>query len=158
MTSFLIQAVFILVSVITIQVGAVNGNLKAAARTGVVPWNELLPIALLSFQSAGQIVTSRAMNINEVPTVVITSLLCDLFSDPKLLAALRANIKRNRRVAGFVLVLVGAIVSSLISKATGRVEPVLWVAAGLKFLMFLAWSLWPWTQAKGEKSGHQGGS
>ena len=146
MASFLIQAVFILVSVITIQSGAVHGGNGAAAGSGVPQWNELIPIAFLSFQSAGQIVNSRAMNINEVPTVVITSLLCDLFSDPKLLAAVRANIKRNRRIAGFLLLLIGAITSGWILKATGRVEPVLWVAAGLKLGMFLAWAIWPWMQ------------
>ena len=157
MTSFLVQAVFILVSVIVIQAGVVDESNRAPAEPETVQWDQLIPIALLSFQSAGQIVTSRAMNINEVPTVVITSLLCDLFSDPKLLAPLTANIKRNRRIAGFLLLLVGAIVSGWISKATGKVEPVLWIAGGMKLGMFLAWTFWPWMQQKIDKSERSGG-
>lgn len=33
------------------------------------------------FQSAGQIMASRALGFSEIPTVVITSLLCDLVLD-----------------------------------------------------------------------------
>jgi len=39
----------------------------------------LLPLALLAFQFGGQIVTSRVLGFNEVPTNVLTSLYCDLF-------------------------------------------------------------------------------
>ena len=152
MTSFLLQAIFILVSAVVIQTGVVGESNAARAGASVDQWSQFIPIALLSFQSAGQIVTSRAMNINEVPTVVITSLLCDLFSDVRLLAPVNANVKRNRRIAGFLLVLVGAIVSGWIAKATGRIEPVLWMACGLKLAMFLAWTFWPWVESEKETS------
>lgn len=145
MTSFFLQTILIVVSVVIIQTGVVDGRVAAQADK-IVVWNELIPIALLSFQSAGQIVNSRAMNINEVPTVVVTSLLCDLFSDAAILAPVKANVKRNRRIAGFLLFLVSSIVSGWISKATGRVEPVLWITAGLKLGMTLAWAFWPWMQ------------
>ena len=91
---------------------------------------QLAPIALLSFQSAGQIVAARALGVMEVPTVVVTSLLCDLWGDQKLFA--RSNKKRDRRVAAFLLTLVGGITGGWISKATGGVSASLWIAGGVK--------------------------
>lgn len=103
-------------------------------------WDQEVPIVLLSLQSAGQIVASRALGFNEIPTVVITSLLCDLMSDPKLF--LLRNEKRDRRVIAFVLTLVGAIVGGWVTKATGQIGPVLWLAAGIKFIVAFAWGFW----------------
>ena len=148
MLSYFIQSALIFIAVSVIQAGVVDGSVPSSPLTDKAFKDQLIPIALLSFQSAGQIVASRALNINEVPTVVITSLLCDLCSDAKLLAPLNANVKRNRRVLGFVLLLAGAIVSGWVSKATGRVEPVLWIAGAFKFGIFIAWTFWPWMQPK----------
>lgn len=107
-----------------------------------IHWNQLAPIALLSFQSAGQIVSSRALDVGEIPTVVITSLLCDLFSDPKLFDPPTKNIKRNRRIIAFVLTLVGAIIGGWVSKATKGVQTMLWVAGAIKFVLAAMWSFW----------------
>lgn len=107
-----------------------------------VRWNQLAPIALLSFQAAGQIVGSRALGYGELPTVVITSLLCDLFSDRELLAPISANVKRNRRVLGFILTLIGAIAGGWVSKASKGVQSSLWVAGSIKFAITFLWMLW----------------
>lgn len=106
-------------------------------------WLQLVPTALLSFQAAGQIVNSRGLGVGEVPTVVITSLLCDLVSDPLLFASgLGANGKRNKRAAAFVLTLVGGICGGWLAKGTGQVQPALWVVAAIKFVISLAWAVW----------------
>lgn len=111
---------------------------------------ELAPIALLSFQAAGQIVASRILGVNEVPTVVITSLLADLFSDPNLTArpVLKANPKRNNRIAGFILTLIASIAGGWILKGTGQVQPVLWLVFGIKFMISLVWLVWKENNAK----------
>ena len=96
-------------------------------------------MALLSFQAAGQIVNSRGLGVGEVPTVVITSLVCDLVSDEMLLAGLTKNGKRNRRFIGFVLTLLGGIVGGWISKSTGQVSPSLWFVAAIKACITLYW-------------------
>ncbi|KAF2143945.1 uncharacterized protein K452DRAFT_268460 [Aplosporella prunicola CBS 121167] len=141
--SFLIQTLFVMVAAAIVEGGAINGNVPNVSDPGVVRWNELAPVAMLSFQSAGQIVTSRALALGEIPTVVITSLLCDLMSDTAILAGLTQNIKRNRRIAAFTLTLVGAIAGGWISKATKGVEAALWVVMGIKFLLMSAWIVWP---------------
>ena len=83
-----------------VQGGVANGSLDTI--TNDIDWKSELPIALLSFQSAGQIVGSRVLNLAEVPTVVLISMLHDVATDPKLLASPRTNVKRNRRVLAFL--------------------------------------------------------
>ena len=90
----------ILVAAAIVQGGVANGSLDTI--TNDIDWKSELPIALLSFQSAGQIVGSRVLNLAEVPTVVLISMLHDVATDPKLLASPRTNVKRNRRVLAFL--------------------------------------------------------
>ena len=110
---------------------------------GDIDWKEEIPIALLSFQSAGQMVGSRILNISEIPTVVVTSVLCDFASDPNLTDPLLANARRNRRALAFLGILVGAVAGGWISKAAGEIQSVLWLAGGMKILITGFWMLWP---------------
>jgi hypothetical protein len=80
------------------------------------------------------------LGFNEIPTVVITSLLCDLMSDPQLF--LVRNVKRDRRIIAFLLTLVGSIVGGWVTKVTGAISPILWLSAGIKGLLVLAWAFW----------------
>ncbi|KAF3766595.1 hypothetical protein M406DRAFT_291085 [Cryphonectria parasitica EP155] len=138
---FLIQAVCVCLAAALIQAGTIN---ERQSSTGATDWREIAPIALLSFQAAGQIVASRVLAVNELPTVVITSLLCDLMSDPKLVTMpiFHGNRKRNNRIAGFVLTLVGSILGGWMLKGTGEVQPVLWLVCGIKFTISFAWLIW----------------
>ncbi|KAJ5498759.1 hypothetical protein N7453_007810 [Penicillium expansum] len=131
MLSFLLQASIILLTAGLVQGGAVSSTLAGKGSQTAPPWDQEVPIVLLSIQAAGQIVASRALGYNEIPTVVITSLLCDLM-----------NVKRDRRIIAFVLTLVGAIVGGWVTKVTGGVAPILWLSAGIKGLLVLAWAFW----------------
>ena len=127
------------------HVALVNGALERL--TSEIQWKTEIPIALLSFQSAGQIIGSRVLNLSEIPSVVLTSMLCDLASDPQLVGGWKTNIKRNRRALAFVMILVGAVVGGFISEGSGYMQHVLWVAGGLKVLITAAWMLWPSNKA-----------
>lgn len=107
--SFIIQASIIVITAALVQGGVVSSALDDVASRSITRWDQEVPIMLLSVQSAGQIVASRALDFNEIPTVVITSLLCDLMSDPKVFFL--RNEKRDRRVIVLVLTLVGAVAS-----------------------------------------------
>lgn len=146
---FLLQAACVCAAAALVQAGAVDQRQSGA---GATDWREVAPIALLSFQAAGQIVASRVLGVNEVPTVVVTSLLCDLMSDPRLAAMplFRGGRKRNNRVAGFVLTLVGSILGGWMLKGTGQVQPVLWLVFGIKASISLTWSVWKAEQTKTE--------
>ncbi|KAL1858117.1 hypothetical protein Daus18300_010118 [Diaporthe australafricana] len=146
---FFVQAACVCVAAALAEAGAVNQRQEESAHTD---WREMAPIALLSFQAAGQIVASRVLGVNELPTVVITSLMCDLMSDPKLLArpVLTGNRKRNNRIGGFVLTLVGSILGGWMLKATGQVQPVLWLVFGIKFVISIGWIVWKGQDLKEE--------
>ena len=141
--SFLVQTLFVAVAAAVVQTGVVDGTYPSTTRGGSgggdarPDFTDLAVVALLSFQAAGQIVNSRGLGVGEVPTVVITSLLCDLLGDPALLA--RANGKRDRRAAAFILTLVGAIAGGWLSKAIGAVQPSLWLAAAIKAVITVFW-------------------
>lgn len=141
MLSFLIQAILVIAAASIVQGGVVDGSYPSKRLPTDVDFKELLIIALLSFQAAGQIVSSRTLKVGEVPTVVVTSMLCDLMSDPALFA-LAKNDKRNRRFIAFVLTLVGAICGGWISKAAGAVDPSLWTVAGIKLVIAFSWLFW----------------
>ncbi|KAH6660869.1 DUF1275 domain protein [Truncatella angustata] len=140
--SFLLQTVCVIVAAAIIQGGVIDGSYPSQRDPNDVNFTELAAVALLSFQAAGQIVNSRGLGVSEVPTVVITSLLCDLISDEQLLAGLSRNAKRNRRAIAFVLTLVGAICGGWISKATGAVQPCLWLVAAIKAAITIGWLGW----------------
>jgi hypothetical protein len=100
------------------------------------------PIALIAFQAAGQAVTSRVLQYNGLTSVVLTSIYCDLFSDPSLLAGFQANPERNRRAAAPVLLLFGAILGGLWAHSSIGLAGALWTAVALKTLVVTAWMLW----------------
>ena len=109
--------------------------------TDDIDWTTIFPIALLSFQSAGQIVGSRAVNLSEIPTVVLTSMLHDIFTDQKIVA--KDNVKRNRRILAFFAILIGAICGGFIGEGTSQMQVPLWIAGGIKSAVTLAWVIWP---------------
>ncbi|PKY05175.1 DUF1275 domain protein [Aspergillus campestris IBT 28561] len=139
--SFFLQALMVVITAGLVQGGVIAGAPPGSSlHNAETQWTHEVPIVLLSIQSAGQIVASRSLGFNEIPTVVITSLLCDLMSDPKLF--LLRNEKRDRRVVAFVLTLVGAIAGGWITKATGNIYGVLWLGAGIKLSISAAWVFW----------------
>lgn len=108
-----------------------------------IDWSQELAIALLSFQAAGQIVGSRVLSLSEIPTVVVTSVLCDFASDPEIARPLTRNVKRNRRVLAFFCILAGAVAGGWLTRVTGRMQVALWVAGGIKMSVAVAWLFWP---------------
>ncbi|KAG8676530.1 hypothetical protein FPOAC2_02596 [Fusarium poae] len=107
------------------------------------PASDYAAIAILAFQSAGQIVASRALKYNSMPTVVLTSLYCDMMSDAKLFTApLTDNAERNRRASGAVLLFLGAVCGGFLSKSWVGFAGALWIAAFLKLCITFAWVLW----------------
>lgn len=119
--------------------------------TGVVPSDAgdrlpkdfivLLPLSMLAAQSGGQIVTSRLLGQNAIPTVVLTSTYCDLIFDPSLFSSLTGNVKRNQRAASAVLVLAGAIIGGFLTRG-GDISVALWVCGVLKVALAISWCFW----------------
>lgn len=85
------------------------------------------------------------LGYNEIPGVVLTSVYYDIASDSGLFEGVYMNAKRNRRIGGAVMLLLGAVVGGWLSRSSGGMACVLWIAAGLKFCVGVGWLFW--TQA-----------
>lgn len=142
--SFLIQALLTFISGALVVTGVVHKDAGTQ-----IPQNfiVLLPLALLSFQSAGQIVASRMLAFNEIPTVVLTSTYCDLMMDAALFTApITQNSKRNRRFISAIALLFGAALGGVLTRG-GSIADALWIAGIVKVVMAVIWVFW-----KGEGS------
>ena len=107
------------------------------------PFVDLLPIGLLAFQSAGQVVASRVLKYNAMPTVVLTTLYTDLMMDSHLLTAgLFEDPQRKRRAASAIMLFVGAVIGGVIAKSWIGFAGALWIGAFVKGLMVFAWIFW----------------
>lgn len=144
--SFALQTTAILASSILVETGVVDSSIEAS--THGIHWIQVLPISILAFQAAGQIVTSRLLGIDEIPTVVLTTLLCDLLMDKKLFS-FRPRWKltdfRTRRLLTLLAAFSGAMLSGGLSKVSG-LSASLWLATGIKAIVTLCFIIW-----RGEK-------
>ncbi|EGE08688.1 DUF1275 domain-containing protein [Trichophyton equinum CBS 127.97] len=140
--SFALQTTAILASSILVETGVVDSSIEAS--THGIHWIQVLPISILAFQAAGQIVTSRLLGIDEIPTVVLTTLLCDLLMDKKLFS-FRPRWKltdfRTRRLLTLLAAFSGAMLSGGLSKVSG-LSASLWLATGIKAIVTLCFILW----------------
>lgn len=103
----------------------------------------LLPMSMISFQSAGQIVMSRFLGYNELSTLALTSNYCDLFMDPAIFTApVPENSARNQRASSAIALLLGAMMGGALT-GDGSIVEALWVAAAVKVAVALAWLAWP---------------
>jgi uncharacterized membrane protein YoaK (UPF0700 family) len=146
-SSHLVQTLLILAAALIVMFDPISeptGN--------EIGWQTLVPIALVAFQAGGQAVTSRALKFNALTSVVLTSIYCDLWSDPNLLAPLTENVERNQRVAAPIALLVGVLGGAVWAKSSVGMKGALLTAAGLKSLLVLAWLLWKPVVKRGVRS------
>ncbi|KAI0485140.1 hypothetical protein GGR56DRAFT_60671 [Xylariaceae sp. FL0804] len=144
--SFLAQAGLIAAaaSVLTFGPRADDDAADPDVAREAVGWPQLVPIALVAFQSCGQAVVSRALRHGALTSVVLTSIYCDLFSDADLFARPSRNADRNRRVAAPLLLLLGAVMGGrLVAVGPLGAAGALWISAALKLLVVVAWLFWP---------------
>ena len=104
--AFFAQATLQLLSAIILYCNAVDI---------VNPDNKALGLLVpLAFAFGAQSTTARGLNVPEIPTVVITSAMVDLFGDKNIFAL--HNRPRNRRAAFIFLIFVGAVIGGVALK------------------------------------------
>ena len=134
-TSFLFQGICVIATAILVTLDIIDAT--------SLRWPNVLSIALLSFQAAGSAVASRQLQYNELPTVVLTSVYCDLMSDPLLLTAkISEDPKRNRRAVAIIVCLGGAICGGVFAKSTVGFAGALWVSVAIKLVVSVIWYVW----------------
>jgi len=131
--SFTVQTLLLILAAALCSTPIVLQN-NLGANEGVLNDHRvLIAIPALSFQSGMQIATGRLLGFGELPTIVLTSVYCDLMNDAAGLQL--KNKKRDRRIGAFLLLLSGAIVAGWLMRAGIGVQGVLWIAVGLKALI-----------------------
>lgn len=142
-TTLAIQGILVLVAAILIYAGAVDYLGKT----------DLAVIMLLGIAFGAQGSTVRPLKVAEVPTVVVTSAMIDLFRDANLFK--RHNLPRNRRVAFIISLFLGAFIGGwCLNRVNGQL--VLVIAAVFKLLIAGVFLFWPSAQEEKkdkEKSG-----
>jgi hypothetical protein len=137
--SFAIQTALLLGAALLVQGQVVSPSLDDQIP---IDWLQVLAISLIAFQAAGQIVASRFLGFAEIPTVVLTVLICDLFVDTKLYRRpWSSNPKRNRRLGALLSHFLGAMTAGGMAKETG-IASGLWLAMTLKASITLVWFVW----------------
>lgn len=134
-TNFLIQGLLIVLSAALTTTDLIpTDNLSTLANDILRNPKIVAAIPPLAFQSGAQIVTSRMLGYNEVPVNVLTSTYADLAGDKDLFAPWNKNVKRNRRLAAFVLLFAGALCSSWIMRRGPGILLCLWLGAAVKLV------------------------
>lgn len=128
---------------ICIVVAATIVTICRPSRDAPLSWVNLVPLALVAFQSSGQAVTSRVLRCNGLTSVVLTSVYCDLFSHPDLLSTkVFGHAEEARRVGAVICLLVGVVLGGLWAHSSVGLMGALWMAGVLKGVIILAWLVW----------------
>lgn len=147
--SFAVQVAFTAVAAALVQAGVVPSSTTnssssssggAATARDSQEFLERVPVALLAFQSAGQLTTAQLVGVGEVPTVVLTSVYHGLASDAGFF--LRSNVHRDRRIAGVVAFFAGAISGGWLERSRGGIAAALWISAAVKLGITVSWLFW----------------
>jgi uncharacterized membrane protein YoaK (UPF0700 family) len=117
-------------------------------------WLAVAPVSFLAFQAAGQVYLSRALGCPDLPTIVLTSLYCDLMANLSgIWTSWRkretardfffvTEKKHGRRFIAILLLWCGAVIGGFASKSPGGPGGALWVAAAVKLGILVAWFFW----------------
>jgi hypothetical protein len=164
-TSFSIQTVFIVVATVLVSLDRVSnqpflpgffssGSDSEDNPPAMTNFLDLCPVSLLSFQAAGQVTLSRLLGLVELPTIVLSALYHDFTAD---LLALRTSWRKSSGVSEFLVVqqrrqgkrlaciialFIGGIIGGELYKSRAGMAGALWLAAGFKLGIVVAWCVW----------------
>lgn len=145
--TFFWQGMLVLAASIVLWTGGVTGT-----DVEVLDLKVLSIVCLLSFSYGAQATTARGLGVAEIPTVVVTSAMVDLFGDKNLFKL--HNRPRNRR-AGFIFALfLGGFIGGWIYNKVNAPLTIA-IAAVIKFLCALAVLLIPSAERSKVRRNHK---
>ncbi len=115
---------------------------------------DLLPVAVLAFEAAGQVCLSRVLSLIELLTIVLSTLYHDFTADLygtreawRKSSSFRDFIlvqwrRQEKRLASIVALFVGGLVGGQMYKSVAGMAGALWMAAGLKGAISLTFLIW----------------
>lgn len=159
-SSFLIQSALLVIAAILAQTDVISTSSKECGTfsSGTIRepgdrFLDLLGIAILALESAGQVCLSRVLLVNELPTIVLSTLYHDFMAES--LSTWRcwkesstrwefivSQKKQIRRLACILALFIGAVIGGSVFRSRGSLPAALWLAAGIKIIISVAWCLW----------------
>ena len=116
---------------------------------------DLVPVAVLAFEAAGQVCLSRVLSLIELPTIVLSTLYHDFTADlygTREAWRKRTSIKdfflnqwrrQEKRLMSIIALFLGAIIGGEMYKSPAGMAGALWFAAGLKGVICVMFLVWP---------------
>lgn len=162
--SFALQTLLILIAATLTNLNlvsnrpAVSGSFSSGSAATIdtrTNYLDLLPISLLAFEAAGQVCLSRVLEVNELPTIVLSTLYHDFTADLYGIAAawresggdvrgflFQGQRRQGRRAASMIALFLGGIVGGEMFKSRAGMSGSLFFAAGIKGGVCLVWAVW----------------
>lgn len=163
--SFVLQTVLIIIAAALVTAGVVSnrpfvagtfssGSHLSPSASVQTDYRDLIPVAVLAFESAGQVCLSRVLSVIELPTIVLSTLYHDFTADlycTKDLWRKSASCKdfafvtcrrQNKRLLSIIALFIGGVVGGEMYKSRAGMGGALWLAAGLKGGIAIAFALW----------------
>ena len=161
--SFFIQTVFIIIAAALVSEDFVsNWPFVSGSFSSGSPQNpsrvpnflDICPVAILSFQAAGQVTLSRLLAMLDVPTIVLSTLYHDFTADLYSIRTSWTNKnsitsfflgpqrRQATRLACIVALFVGGIIGGEMYKSKAGMAGALWFAAALKLAICFGWLFW----------------
>lgn len=141
--SFFIQSIFLITGASIIQSGIVperDALNQDGSYYSIIRFKERIPVALVSFQFAAQLIHAQTLGADYIPTVVLTSVYMGICRDKDFFKT--DNAKRNKRLIDVVVTVVGAIAGPWMVRSSAGLAGVFWISAGIKMMIAIAWLFW----------------
>ena len=163
--SFFIQTILIIIAAVLVNLGVVSnrpaisgsfssGSQRSATVNTTTNFADLAPIAILAFEAAGQVCLSRVLEVNELPTIVLSTIYHDFTADLWGIAEswrqsgsissffFKGQRRQGRRLASIIALFLGGIVGGEMFKSRAGMSGSLFFAAGIKGVICVAWLVW----------------
>lgn len=159
-TSFLMQAGLLLIVALLAQTKVISiGSKDCGTFSSGTPsspgdnYIDLLGIAILAVETAGQVCLSRVMLVNELPTIVLSTIYHDLIADmlglrkcwiesESIWNFLVTQKRQARRLACIVALFSGALIGGFVFNSPVGLAAALWLAFAIKTTIAVTWCLW----------------
>lgn len=159
-TSFLMQASLLLTAALLAQMNVISvGDKECGTFSSGTPsspgdnYIDLLGIAILAIETAGQVCLSRVLLVNELPTIVLSTLYHDLVADSlgvrkcwmessSIWDFMVSQKRQARRLACILALFSGALIGGFVFQSPAGLAAALWLAFAIKTTIAVTWCLW----------------
>ncbi|KAE8155653.1 hypothetical protein BDV40DRAFT_310824 [Aspergillus tamarii] len=117
------------IQILCVATAATIVTIYQISRNSLLTWKVIVLLMLVAFQSSNQAVISRVLQFNNLTSVVLTSVYCDLFSSPELPPlSMLYGVENRRRGGAVVYLLLGTMLGVFWAKSPVGLIEMFWTA------------------------------